>query len=251
MSLITQIKQETEAIWQECWAIRTHLHQHPELSFEEFETSKFIQQKLQEWGIAFTANVCKTGIVGIIEGEAGEGKTIALRGDIDALPIQEENEGEHVSKVAGKMHACGHDFHTASLLGAVKILYGLKKQLKGKVKFIFQPGEEKLPGGASLLIKEGVLENPKVDSIFAQHVFPELEAGKVGFRAGMYMASCDEIYITVKGVGGHGAMPHTTVDSVFYSFHLSYHITKHCCKAMQPYHSKCAFFWQVYCQWYN
>lgn len=215
MSLKETIQQQVDSIWEECWAIRTHLHQNPELSFEEFNTSKFIQSKLSEWNIPFTPNVCKTGIIGIIEGEAGTGKTIALRADLDALPIQEENSGEHVSKIAGRMHACGHDFHSASLLGVVKILDQNKHLLKGKVKFIFQPGEEKLPGGASLLIKEGVLTNPTVDTIFAQHVFPELEAGKVGFRGGMYMASCDEIHLTIKGFGGHGAMPHTVIDTVF------------------------------------
>jgi len=211
--MIDRIKEEVAKIKEEIWAIRTHIHQNPELSFEEFETCKFISDRLTSWGIEHKAGIAGTGIVGVIKG-AKEGKVIALRADIDALPILEDNNGAHCSKVDGVMHACGHDFHAASLLGAIRIIHTFKDQLNGSVKFLFQPGEEKLPGGASLMIKEGVLKSPDVDLMFGQHVFPELEAGKVGYRPGMYMASCDEIYVEITGKGGHGAMPHQTVDTV-------------------------------------
>ncbi|MGZ4034351.1 MAG: M20 metallopeptidase family protein, partial [Bacteroidia bacterium] len=188
-------------------AIRRHLHAHPELSFEEFNTSDFIASKLKEYGIPFRQGIVKTGIVALIEGKNASKKVVALRADMDALPITEANVCEYKSKNEGVMHACGHDVHSASLLGAAKILNELKDEFEGTIKLIFQPGEEKLPGGASLMIKEGVLENPKPQSIFGQHVFPSMEVGKVGFRKGMYMASTDEIYVTVKGKGGHAAMP--------------------------------------------
>ncbi len=183
------------------------MHANPELSFEEFNTSDYIASKLTEFNIPFKQGFVKTGIVALIEGKNPSKKIIALRGDMDALPILEKNTCEYKSKNEGVMHACGHDVHSASLLGVARILNELKSEFEGTVKFIFQPGEEKLPGGASLMIKEGVLENPKPDSIFAQHVFPSMETGKVGFRSGMYMASTDEIYVTVKGKGGHAAMP--------------------------------------------
>jgi amidohydrolase len=187
--------------------IRRHLHAHPELSFEEYKTSEFIASQLKKYKIPFSAGVVKTGIVALIEGRNPAKKVIALRADLDALPITEANTCEYKSQNAGVMHACGHDVHSASLLGAAKILNELKNEFEGTIKLIFQPGEEKLPGGASLMIKEGVLENPHAQHIFGQHVFPSMEAGKVGFRNGMYMASTDEIYITVKGKGGHAAMP--------------------------------------------
>lgn len=188
-------------------SIRRHIHANPELSFEEYDTSNFIVSKLKEYTIPFTQGMVKTGIVALIEGKNPSKKVVALRADMDALPIVEANDVEYKSKNNGVMHACGHDVHTASLLGAAKILNELKAEFEGTIKLIFQPGEEKLPGGASLMIKEGVLENPHPQSIFGQHVFPSMEAGKVGFRSGMYMASTDEIYMTVKGKGGHAAMP--------------------------------------------
>ena len=163
--------------------------------------------KLKEYNIPFKQGIVKTGIVAFIEGKNPTKKIVALRGDMDALPILEKNTCDYKSKNEGVMHACGHDVHSASLLGVAKILNELKGEFEGTIKLIFQPGEEKLPGGASLMIKEGVLENPKPTSIFAQHVFPSMEVGKVGFRSGMYMASTDEIYVTVKGKGGHAAMP--------------------------------------------
>lgn len=202
-----KIRSAAKSILDELVHIRRHLHQHPELSFAEYKTAEYISKKLTEWGIAHTTGVAGTGLTGILEGKSTEGKIIALRADIDALPIHEENKTSYCSQNEGVMHACGHDVHTTCLLGALKILKELKNEWDGKVKFIFQPGEEKLPGGASLMIKEGVLENPQPGFILGQHVFPELETGKVGFRSGMYMASTDEIYITVTGKGGHAALP--------------------------------------------
>lgn len=187
--------------------VRQHLHAHPELSFKEFETSKYISKLLTEYGIEHTTGHVKTGIVGVINGSVTASKTILLRADLDALPITEQNNVSYKSINEGIMHACGHDVHSASLLGALIILNELKAQLPVHVKFMFQPGEEVLPGGASLMIKEGVLQNPIVDNAIGQHVFPNMEVGKVGFRKGMYMASTDEIYITVTGKGGHAAMP--------------------------------------------
>ncbi len=194
-------------------SIRHHLHAHPELSFKEFETSAFIGKHLNEWNIAHK-NIAGTGIEAIIEGKDPSYKTIALRADMDALPITEENNVEYKSKNEGVMHACGHDVHTTCLLGAAKILKDLQHEWQGTVKLIFQPGEEKNPGGASIMIKDGVLQNPKPQAIVAMHVHPGLQAGKLSFRKGLIMASADEIYITVKGKGGHAAAPHLTADTI-------------------------------------
>lgn len=202
-----KIKSLAKSSLSEVIAIRRHLHANPELSFEEINTSNYIASKLKEFNIPFKQGIVKTGIVALIEGKNPSKKVVALRGDMDALPILEKNTCDYKSKNEGVMHACGHDVHSASLLGVAKILNEFKNEFEGTVKLIFQPGEEKLPGGASLMIKEGVLENPKPTSIFAQHVFPSMEVGKVGFRTGMYMASTDELYLTVKGKGGHAAMP--------------------------------------------
>lgn len=213
-----QLKKLAQQYLEEIISIRRHLHAYPELSFEEYKTSEFIKEKLREFGISYKDGFVKTGIVAEIKGtkypatKDGLLSCIALRADIDALPITEKNNIEYKSKNIGVMHACGHDVHTASLLGVAKIIRQLRSEFSGTVKFIFQPGEEKLPGGASLMIKEGVLENPKPSAIYAQHVFPTLEAGKVGFRAGKYMASTDEIYLTVVGKGGHAAMKGTYIN---------------------------------------
>lgn len=220
MDLNERIKKETAAILDEIIAIRRHIHAHPELSFEEYETSKFVSKKLTEWNITHKTGIVKTGIVGLIKPTDGAEKCIALRADLDALPITEVNTIDYKSTNEGVMHACGHDVHTSMLLGAAKILNGLRDTITVAVKLIFQPGEEKLPGGASLMIADGVLENPTVSEIYALHVFPELEVGKVGLRGGMYMASCDEIRMTVKGKGGHGAMPHQNIDPILISAHL-------------------------------
>ena len=199
--------------------VRHHLHAHPELSYKEFETSKFVQSTLQSFGIEFEVKAT-TGVIGIIKGKNPDKRIIALRADMDALPIQEQNEVEYKSQNAGVMHACGHDVHTTILLGAAKILNELKNDFEGTIKLIFQPGEEKNPGGASLLIKEGVLETPKPQGIIGLHVHPGLPFGKLSFRKGRVMASADEIYITIKGKGGHAATPHITADTILIASHL-------------------------------
>jgi amidohydrolase len=208
-----KIKELAKLYSEEFIEVRRHLHKHPELSYKEFETSKFVQGKLTEWGIDFEV-LATTGVIGILKGKNHDKKVIALRADMDALPIAEQNQIEYKSLNEGVMHACGHDVHTSCLLGAAKILNELKNDWEGTIKLIFQPGEEKNPGGASLLIKEGVLENPKPKSIFGLHVHPGLEVGKLSFRGGMVMASADEIYISVKGKGGHAAAPHLTTDTI-------------------------------------
>jgi len=212
--MLDQIKQRARQLLPEIIKVRRHLHQYPELSFQEKETGKYIAQFLDANGINYTSNWGGHGIVAVIEGLKSNNKTIALRADIDALPIQETNATDYISKNPGVMHACGHDVHSASLLGAMVLLQENRQFLHGNVRCIFQPGEEKLPGGASILIKEGVLENPQPKAIFGQHVYPSLEAGKVGIRSGLYMASADEIYLTVKGKGGHGAMPQDCIDTI-------------------------------------
>ncbi len=199
--------------------IRHHLHANPELSYKEFETAAFVQQKLKDWGIPFEVKAT-TGVVGLIQGKNPSSRVTALRADMDALPITEENDVDYRSKNMGVMHACGHDVHTTCLLGAAKILNELKNKWEGTVKLIFQPGEEKNPGGASLMIAEGVLENPKPEKIFALHVHPGLETGKLSFRNGMVMASADEIYISIKSKGGHAAAPQFTADTILIASHL-------------------------------
>lgn len=199
--------------------IRRHIHAHPELSYQEFETSKFIQARLTEWGIPFTI-MAQTGVVGIIEGKNPSARITALRADMDALPIQEENDVPYKSTNQGVMHACGHDVHTTCLLGAAKILNELKDEWEGTVKLIFQPGEERNPGGASLMIKDGVLANPAPQAIAALHVHPGLNLGKLSFRKGRVMASADEIYITIRSEGGHAAAPHLTADTILIASQL-------------------------------
>jgi hippurate hydrolase len=200
-------------------AIRQHLHAHPELSYQEFETASFVETKLNEIGIP-NKRMGITGVIGIIEGKNPQSRTIALRADMDALPILEETNLPFASINPGVMHACGHDVHTSCLLGAAKILFETKEDWQGTIKLIFQPGEEKNPGGASILIKEGVLENPKPELIVGMHVNPQLETGKVSFRGGKVMASADEIYITIKGKGGHAAAPHLTTDTILVGSHI-------------------------------
>lgn len=214
-----KIKALAKKYFPEFVEVRHHLHAHPELSYQEFETSKFVQGKLQEFGIPFTV-IATTGVVGIIEGKNPNKRIVALRADMDALPIKEENDVPYKSKNDGVMHACGHDVHTTCLLGAAKILHELKDEWEGTVKLIFQPGEEKNPGGASYMIRDGVLENPKPQSIYALHVNTILEVGELSFRSGKVMASADEIYITVKGKGGHAASPHLIIDPILISSHL-------------------------------
>lgn len=217
-SLVDIIQKKATSYFSKIQAIRQHLHAHPELSFQEIETGKYIASVLDEIGVEHTTGWCTNGIVAIIKGEKSTSdKVTMLRADIDALPITEENDVSYKSKNEGIMHACGHDVHTSSLLGTIHILNDLKSSFSGTVKCIFQPGEEKLPGGASIMIKEGVLENPAPQSTIGQHVHPPLEAGKVGIRPGTYMASADEIRLTVKGKGGHAALPHECVDTILMS----------------------------------
>jgi amidohydrolase len=203
-----KIRELASELFSEIVAIRRHLHANPELSFEEYKTSQYVQQVLDKIGIKYTNGWVKTGVIGHIEGKNPLSRIIALRADLDALPIEETNQVEYRSINAGVMHACGHDVHTSSLLGAAMILNKLRTEFEGTIKIIFQPGEEKLPGGAKLLIEEGGLKNPDAELIIGQHVFPEMETGMVGFRKGMYMASTDEIHLTISGKGGHAALPH-------------------------------------------
>lgn len=219
-SIIDRIKQSANEFSTQLIEIRRHLHTHPELSFEEKETAKFIATQLDKLGITYQKDIGGHGIVGLIKGNNPDQQTIALRADIDALPIHEKNKVSYCSVNEGKMHACGHDVHTTCLIGALKILNEIKDNFEGQIKFIFQPAEEKLPGGASILIQEGVLENPKVEKIFGEHVLPQLETGKVAFRSGISMASSDEIFITIKGNGGHGAVPNLAVDTVLIASHI-------------------------------
>jgi len=209
-----QIQTLAHSFEAEMIAIRRHLHQYPELSFEEYQTAAFVKEKLIEFGISTVKEIAGTGLVAMIEGQNPNRKTIALRADLDALPIIEQNDIPYRSQNEGKMHACGHDVHTSCLLIAAKILHETRSEWEGSIKLIFQPGEEKLPGGASILIKEKVLENPNVNAVIGQHVMPFLPVGTVGFRSGLYMASADELYIEIKGKGGHGAMPHLCLDPV-------------------------------------
>jgi amidohydrolase len=217
--MIERIKALAKQYVAEFIKIRRHLHAHPELSYQEFQTSKYVQEKLTEYNIPFEI-MATTGVIGLIQGKNPGSRIVALRADMDALPINEQNDVPYKSTNKGVMHACGHDVHTSCLLGAAKILDETKDEWSGTVKLIFQPGEEKNPGGASLLIKEGVLENPKPEGIFALHVNPQLEVGNLSFRAGKVMASADEIYITITSKGGHAAAPHLTADTILIASHL-------------------------------
>jgi hippurate hydrolase len=217
--MLERIRQLAKQYASEFIEVRHYLHAHPELSYQEFETSKFVQQKLSEYKIPFEVKAT-TGVIGLIKGKNPDLRIIALRADMDALPINEQNDVPYKSTTQNVMHACGHDVHTTCLLGAAKILSETKNDWEGTVKLIFQPGEEKNPGGASLLIKEGVLENPKPEGIFALHVNPQLEVGRLSFRSGKVMASADELYITIKSKGGHAAAPHLTVDTILIASHL-------------------------------
>jgi amidohydrolase len=214
-----QIKELAKKYAPETIAIRHHIHANPELSYQEFKTSAFIQEKLTLLGIPFRV-MATTGVIGLIKGKNPDKKIIALRADMDALPIHEENKVDYVSINKGIMHACGHDVHTSILLGAAKILNELKDSWEGSIKLIFQPGEERNPGGASILIKEGVLENPAPQAIFGLHVHTGLPVGKLSFKEGKVMASADEIYITIKGQGGHAAAPQVAADIILIASQL-------------------------------
>lgn len=210
------IVRRSEELFEKVRGYREHLHRYPELSYQEVETMKFISKQLKELEIDHQTGIGGTGVVGIIRASHHpiDMEVVALRADMDALPITEENDVSYKSTVDGVMHACGHDVHTAVLLGAAEILNEIKEELPQPVKLIFQPGEEKNPGGASLMIRDKVLEHPTVKSIYALHVFPDFPVGKTGFKGGLYMASCDEVYITIHGKGGHGATPHQCIDPI-------------------------------------
>jgi hippurate hydrolase len=212
--MIDKIRAKAKQYFPEVQAIRHHIHANPELSFVEYNTSEYVAGKLAEWGIPHEAGVAGTGIVALIEGRNPGKKCIALRAELDALPIKEANDVPYRSTNDGVMHACGHDVHASCLLGAARILNELKGEWEGTIKLLWQPGEEKHPGGASLMIKAGVLENPRPEAILALHVYPHLPCGETGFRAGQYMASADEVYITIEGRGGHAALPHQTIDPI-------------------------------------
>ncbi|MCK5134328.1 MAG: amidohydrolase [Bacteroidales bacterium] len=209
----------TDQMLDELIRIRRHLHQFPEPSFEEHNTSAYIRGILDEWGIAYKFPIVNTGILAWIKGNK-PGKRIALRSDMDALPINEQTGLDYQSENPGVMHACGHDIHMVSLLGTIRILDQLKDHIHGEVLFIFQPGEEKVPGGAKLMLEAGIFDGKLPDMIIAQHVLPDMEAGHVGFKPGIYMASSDEIYITVNGKGGHGALPEHINDPVLMASHI-------------------------------
>jgi amidohydrolase len=210
------IKNKSEELYDKVLGYREHLHRNPELSYKEFETMHFVCSVLDKIGVAYNKEIAGTGVVGFIESKHPNSKEVcvALRADLDALPILEENEVDYKSQNPGIMHACGHDVHTAILLGVCEILNEVKDELPYSVKVIFQPGEEKNPGGASLMIAENVLNAPRVKEIFALHVFPDLPVGQLGFKEGLYMASCDEIYLTIIGKGGHGATPNNCIDPI-------------------------------------
>ena len=239
-----KIKGLSETYYEKVLGIRRHIHANPELSFQEFKTAEFVEETLKGIGITNFERKATTGITFVLSGKEDNGKTIALRADMDALPIKEANEVPYKSRNEGVMHACGHDVHTSSLLGAAMILNDVKDHFSGKIKFIFQPGEEVFPGGASLLIKDGILENPKPNKILGQHVMPYIDSGKVGFRKGMYMASADEIYFTVKGKGGHAAMPETLVDPVLITSHIIVALQQIVSRNASPKNPVCIVIWK-------
>lgn len=220
MTLLEFVRNESRSIAPEVIRWRRHLHAHPELSYQEINTAKFVTQTLREIGIEPKEGVAGTGVVALIEGKNPSSRIIALRADMDALPIHEANNTSYRSQNPGVMHACGHDVHTTSLLGTAKILFQAKDKFEGTVKLLFQPGEEKNPGGASLMIRDGALKNPEPAAIIGQHVMPLLPVGTIGFREGMYMASSDEIYLKVIGKGGHAGAPELLVDPVVIAAHI-------------------------------
>ena len=219
-TLIDQIRALAETHYPDVLAMRRHLHMHPELSYQEIETASFVAAQLKGLGLEVQTGIGGHGITAFIKGKNPDSRLVALRADMDALPIREQNEVEYKSKHEGIMHACGHDVHTSSLLGAAIILNNLKEHFEGTIQLVFQPAEEVLPGGASLMLKDGVFAKKKPQAIFGQHVYPELPAGKIGLKPGVYMASTDELYVTVKGRGGHGAKPDRNIDPVLITSHL-------------------------------
>ena len=231
--LKNEVKRLAQEVFGPVVAHRRHLHAHPELSFGEYATASYVKSRLEEMGITWEAKA-GTGVVGIIKGELPSDSVVALRADMDALPITEDSNQPYASKNKGVMHACGHDAHTASLLGTAGILSVLKDRFGGTVKFIFQPGEEKMPGGASLMLKDGAMERPRPGAIIGQHVMPEIDAGKIGIRSGKHMASMDELYVRVIGRGGHGAQPHRNIDPVLIASHIIVALQQIVSRVAQP-----------------
>lgn len=220
MDLLRSLQDRSQALFPHLQGIRHYLHAHPELSFEEFQTAAFVANELRSMGLTPQEGIGGTGVVALIEGKNPSQAILGLRADMDALPILESNDVPYASQYPGIMHACGHDVHTTSLLGTARLLTEFRDYWTGTVKLVFQPAEEKAPGGASILIKEGVLENPIPARMLGQHVAPQIPVGKIGFREGMYMASTDEIYLTVRGKGGHGAAPDQLIDPVLIASHI-------------------------------
>ncbi|MDX1328902.1 MAG: M20 family metallopeptidase, partial [Arenibacter sp.] len=219
MVLKERIRELSKQFTTEYVEVRRYLHQHPELSFKEFNTADFLRKELQKIGITDIVSVAETGLLATLHGRE-KGRTILLRADMDALPIQEENQVEYASRIAGVMHACGHDVHMSSLLFTAKILFQLRSEFIGTVKLLFQPGEELMPGGATLVMKEEAYQQLGKIPHLGQHVMPKLPAGKVGFRAGQFMASMDEVYLTVIGKGGHAAVPEECIDPILIASHI-------------------------------
>jgi amidohydrolase len=243
-NMLSKIKTLASQFAHESIANRHHLHENPELSFLEFETQKYVKSKLEAIGLK-PMEIANTGLTVTIEGKNPSKKVVALRADMDALPITEVNDINYKSKNSGVMHACGHDVHTASLLTTAKILFELRNDFEGTIKLVFQPGEEKAPGGASIMIKEGVLQNPKPNNMLGQHVAPNIPVGKVGFREGMYMASTDELFLTVKGKGGHGAMPDNCIDPVLITSHIIVALQQIISRTKDPRHPSVLTFGKV------
>jgi amidohydrolase len=235
MEILKKIKNLAGSFHSEVVAIRRHLHAHPELSLQEHKTAAYIAEQLTAMGIEFQSGVAGTGLVANIYGGRDREKVVALRADMDALPISQENQVPYKSVYPGVMHACGHDVHMACLLGAAKILNSIKDELPGSIRLLFQPSEETYQGGASQMIEEGALENPRPVAVFGQHVYPQLEAGKVGVRGGMYMASTDEIYLKVKGKGGHAATPHLVIDPILIASHIIVALQQVVSRRAKPY----------------
>ena len=217
----TEVRNDVDEILPGVVADRRHLHQNPELAFEEHETARFVTERLEALGVEdIRTGVGKTGVTGLIRGGKGGGKVVMLRADMDALPIDEENDVDYKSTVGGKMHACGHDAHTAMLLGSARVLMGIRDQFAGTVKLLFQPAEEVPPGGAIEMIKDGALEDPHVDAVFGLHVAAELPAGMIGVKVGVASAGSDRFRITIKGKGGHAARPNVAIDPVVVGAHI-------------------------------
>ena len=222
-TLAATVREAARKVYPEVAVLRRHLHQHPELSYQEFQTTAYIKAYLAGLGIEAEPPLMETGVVAFLRGEGavtGERRTVALRADIDALPLQEENRHDFCSTVERCMHACGHDMHAAMLLGAATVLNGMKAELKGDVLLIFQPAEEKAPGGAKPLIEAGLLEKYNPSAIFAQHCFPSVKSGSIAMCKGAFMAAADELYITIHGQGGHASAPHKTRDPILASAHI-------------------------------